>query len=198
MPQALLQKRMSAFSRKLQMFIIVLLASFSFQVTAAVNVDHPLPMVSIQKGGELVISGKKIKYQNWQSGQLTGKVYMIQHMAGRSSAKALNEPMIDRIKAAKFDRNMYQTVTVVNTDDAIWGTGGIVKGKLEDSKQEFPWSMMVLDKDGVAKSQWQLEKKSSAIIVVDKANQVRWVKDGELNQQEQLQVMQLLKQLIQE
>lgn len=198
MSQMCSQKKPAVFSRVLQMAIMALLVTFSLQVTASVNLDKPLPLVSIQKGGVLVISGKKIKYQNWQSDQLTGKVYMIQHMAGRSSAKALNEPMIDRIKAAKFDKSKYQTVTVVNTDDAIWGTGGIVKGKLEDSKQEFPWSMMVLDKEGVAKSQWQLEKKSSAIIVVDKANQVRWMKDGELSEQEQLQVMQLLQQLIME
>lgn len=198
MSQMCSQKYPAVFSRVLQMAIMALLVTFSLQVTASVNIDKPLPLVSIQKGGELIVSDQKIQYQNWQSDQLTGKVYMIQHMAGRSSAKALNEPMIDRIKAAKFDRDMYQTVTVVNTDDAIWGTGGIVKGKLEDSKQEFPWSMMVLDKEGVAKSQWQLEKKSSAIIVVDKANQVRWIKDGELSEQEKLQVMQLLQQLIME
>ncbi len=171
------------------------IALFSSQASAQISVDQALPKVSIEKDGELMLKDSKVQYQSWNSDQLTGKVYLIQHMAGRSSAKEINDPLIERIKMAGFDREKYSTVTVVNTDDAIWGTSGFVSSKLEGNKEKYPWSIMVLDKEGVARDIWQLEKKSSAIIVLDQNQQVRWFKDGKLSEQEQRQVMQLLEQL---
>ncbi|WP_417596861.1 YtfJ family protein [Oceanospirillum sp.] len=175
---------------------LMLILGMSWQSYAAVVAETSLPAVSVKDGGELVLNADKIDYRAWQSQQLTGKVYVIQHIAGRSSAKALNAPLIDRIKAENLPKDRYQTVTVVNTDDAIWGTGGIVKGKLESSKKEFPWSMMVLDKEGVALSVWGLKEKSSAVIVVDTENRVRWVKDGALTDHEQQEVMALIRRLL--
>ncbi len=184
------------FSMMLKSVFLSLSLGISWQSYAAVVAETSLPAVSVQDGGELVLNADNIDYSPWKSQQLTGKVYVIQHIAGRSSAKALNAPLIDRIKAANLPKDRYQTVTIVNTDDAIWGTGGIVKGKLESSKEEFPWSMMVLDNEGVARSAWDLEEKSSAIIVVDTENRVRWVKDGALNDHEQQEVMTLIRRLL--
>ena len=95
-----------------------------------------------------MLKEKEISYQPWQSKVLTGKVFLIQHIAGRSSAKELNAPMIEAIKAAKLPHDKYQTVTIINSNDAIWGTSGFVKSSAEDSKKEFPWSAMVLDARG--------------------------------------------------
>jgi len=192
-----LNKQITQWMSFVQIGFFALFASLAFQATASVVTGAALPAVSIQSSGELVLSGDSIGYSPWRSQQLTGKVYVIQHIAGRSSAKALNAPLIERIKAANLPQAHYQTVTIVNTDDAIWGTGGIVKGKLESSKEEFPWSMMVLDKDGVARSAWDLDEGSSAIIVVDGDNRVRWMKDGVLNEQEQQSVMDLVQELLQ-
>lgn len=175
---------------------LALMLTASWQSYASVAPDAPLPAVSVLAGGELVLTSGDIQYNPWQSQQLTGKVYVIQHIAGRTSAKELNAPLIDRIKAAELPKDRYQTVTVVNTDDAIWGTGGIVTRKLESSKAEFPWSMMVLDKEGASRSSWGLKEKSSAIIVVDARNRVRWIKDGALNDQEQQDVMNLIQALL--
>ena len=177
--------------------LLTLMLSLSWQAHASVTPDAPLPTVKVQDGGELMLNSGDIEYSPWQSQQLTGKVYVIQHIAGRTSAKELNAPLIDRIKAAELPKDRYQTVTVVNTDDAIWGTGGIVKGKLESSKEEFPWSMMVLDEEGIVRSTWNLTEESSAIIVVDKENRVRWMKDGPLSDQEQQDVMALIERLLQ-
>lgn len=195
---ALLKNNLQAKSKLLtRSALLTLMLSLSWQSHASVTPDAPLPTVKVQDGGELVLKSGDIEYSPWQSQQLTGKVYVIQHIAGRTSAKELNAPLIDRIKAAELPKDRYQTVTVVNTDDAIWGTGGIVKGKLESSKEEFPWSMMVLDEEGIARSTWNLTEESSAIIVVDKENRVRWIKDGPLSDQEQQDVMALIERLLQ-
>lgn len=183
-------------SRLFRYALASLLMILSVSAYASVTTDATLPSVSVMDGGELVLQSGDIHYTPWQSQQLTGRVYVIQHMAGRTSAKELNAPLIDRIKAAELPKDRYQTVTVVNTDDAIWGTGGIVKGKLESSKEEFPWSVMVLDQEGIARSVWDLQEESSAIIVVDAENRVRWMKDGALNDQEQQEVMDLIQTLL--
>ena len=73
---------------------------------------------------------------------------MIQHIAGRSSAKDMNDPLIEAIKKAKLPHDRYQTTTIVNTDDALMGTAMFVRSSIEDSKKEFPWSQFIVDSDG--------------------------------------------------
>lgn len=46
--------------------------------------------------------------------------------------------MIEAIKKARLPHDSYQTVTIINSNDAIWGTSGFVKSSAEDSKKEFP------------------------------------------------------------
>ena len=153
---------------------------------------NPVPPVTVSDKGELVLNGKDIGYQPWQSKMLTGKVFLVQHIAGRSSAKALNAPMIEAIKAAKLPRDKYQTVTIINSNDAIWGTSGFVKRSAEESKQEFPWSAMVLDAKGMARNAWDLTPESSAIILLDKEGKVLFVKDGQLDANNIATVMGLI------
>ncbi|TNJ25413.1 YtfJ family protein [Aeromonas sobria] len=154
---------------------------------------NPVPLVNVSDQGELVLNGKDIGYQPWQSKALTGKVFMIQHIAGRSSAKELNAPMIEAIKAAKLPQDKYQTVTIINSNDAIWGTSGFVKSSAEDSKKEFPWSAMVLDAKGMARNAWDLTPESSAIILLDKEGKVLFAKDGPLDANNITTVMGLIK-----
>lgn len=153
----------------------------------------PLPLVKVSDKGELVLNGKEVSYQSWQSSALTGKVFLVQHIAGRSSAKELNAPMIEAIKAAKLPHDQYQTVTVINSNDAIWGTSGFVKSSAESSKQEFPWSSIVLDAKGMARNAWGLNPESSAIVLLGKDGKVLFAKDGQLAPADIDKVMALIK-----
>lgn len=63
----------------------------------------------------------------------------------------------------------------------MWGTGSFVKSSAEDSKKEFSWSSLVLDKNGVASKAWQLEPQSSIIIILNKSSKVVFVNDGVLS-----------------
>lgn len=48
----------------------------------------PVTPIYIQDGGELLLNADdEIHYQKWNSTQLTGKVRIIQYIAGRKSAK---------------------------------------------------------------------------------------------------------------
>ncbi|WP_034944496.1 YtfJ family protein [Erwinia oleae] len=152
--------------------------------------------VGIADKGELIYQQETFRYKSWNSAQLPGKVRVIQHIAGRSSAKEKNAALIEAIKAAKLPRDRYQTTTLVNTDDAIPGTGMFVRSSIESNKKQFPWSQFIVDDNGVAKKAWKLENGGSAIIVLDNNGEVRFAKDGALSQQEVDNVMALLHQLL--
>lgn len=153
--------------------------------------------LGIADKGELIYSQDKFHYQPWNSAQLPGKVRVIQHIAGRSSAKEKNAALIEAIKAAQFPHDRYQTTTIVNTDDALPGTGMFVRSSIESNKKQFPWSQFIVDGNGVAKNAWKLENGGSAIVVLDKEGKVRFAKDGALTQDEVKQVTALVRQLLQ-
>lgn len=67
-----------------------------------------------------------------------GKVRVLQHIAGRTSAKEKNATLIEAIKSAKLPHDRYQTTTIVNTDDAIPGSGMFVRSSLESNKKLYP------------------------------------------------------------
>ncbi|MEO3991959.1 YtfJ family protein [Pseudocitrobacter cyperus] len=155
-----------------------------------------VPAVGVADRGELILDNDKFSYKSWNSAQLPGKVRVVQHIAGRTSAKEKNAGLIEAIKAANLPHDRYQTTTIVNTDDAIPGTGMFVRNSLESNKKLFPWSQIIVDSNGVVRKAWQLEEESSAIAVLDKDGRVKWAKDGALTQDEVQQVIALLHTLL--
>lgn len=169
-------------------------------ITSAHNLvtGQRLAPIGIEDKGELNLLDKNFSYTKWNSAKLPGKVRVVQHMAGRSSAKEMNAPLVSAIRAANLPRQDYQTTTIVNTDDAIIGTGMFVSRSIEGGKEEFPWSQVIVDSRGIAKKAWQLEAKSSAIIVLDKNGMIRFVKEGALTSEEIQKVTDMLHQLVKE
>ncbi|AFJ48604.1 YtfJ family protein [Shimwellia blattae] len=158
--------------------------------------NQRVPPVGIADKGELLLDNGNFSYRPWNSAQLAGKVRVIQHIAGRSSAKEENAALIEAIKSAQLPHDRYQTTTIVNTDDAIMGTGMFVRSSIEGSKKQYPWSQFIVDSQGVAKQKWQLKSGGSAIVVLDNSGRVQFVKDGPLSGPEVQQVMTLLRKLL--
>ncbi|WP_337013505.1 YtfJ family protein [Pantoea sp. AS142] len=155
-----------------------------------------VPAVGVNDKGELLLQQEKFSYKNWNSAQLSGKIRVIQHIAGRSSAKQMNAALIEAIKAAKLPHDRYQTTTIINTDDAIPGTGMFVRSSVETNKQQYQWSQFVVDSKGNVQRAWQLQPGSSAIVVLDKQGKVKFVKDGPLTQNEVTKVIALVTSLL--
>ena len=151
-----------------------------------------LPAVSVSSKGELVETDGKIKAQPWSTASLAGRVRVVQHMAGRSAAKELNEALIEALKKAEFPKDRYQTTTIINLNDAMIGTSGIVASKAESGKKEFPWSCVVLDAKGDVRKAWGLDKSSSAIAVLNADGEVLFFKDGALSADEVTKVITLV------
>ncbi|MCW8336243.1 YtfJ family protein [Vibrio paucivorans] len=179
---------------KHKLLIATLLACSPLTVLAHnLSIGQTVPDVKVDKYGEILISGDDTTYQGWSNAEMLGKVRVIQAIAGRSSSKEMNAPLMQAITAAKFSESDYQTTTIINQDDAMWGTGSFVKSSAEDSKQEFPWSSMVLDESGVVASSWGLQEESSAIVVQDKQGKVLFVHEGALDDAQIASVLELVK-----
>ncbi|MDB1122290.1 YtfJ family protein [Vibrio algarum] len=157
-----------------------------------ISLETTVPNVVIAKHGEIFVENENIVYKEWDSSSLPNKVRVVQAIAGRTSAKKMNADLMTAITASKFPANQYQTTTIINQDDAIWGTGSFVKSSAEDTKAEFPWSSIILDKDGSVAKSWQLQEESSAIIVLNKDGNVLFVKEGILTKDEIDQVINLV------
>ena len=80
-------------------------------MASAHNIENGqrVPAVGITDRGELILDNDKFSYKAWNSAQLPGKVRVVQHLAGRSSAKEKNASMIEAIKSANLPHDRYQT-----------------------------------------------------------------------------------------
>ena len=155
-----------------------------------------VPPVGVADRGELMFDNDEFSYKKWNSAQLAGKVRVVQHIAGRTSAKEKNAALVEAIKSANLPHDKYQTTTIINTDDAIPGTSMFVRSSIESNKKLYPWSQFIVDSDGLVRQSWHLAEKGSAVVVLDKEGRVQWVKDGSLTPQEVQQVIALLHKLL--
>ncbi|MCK3657613.1 hypothetical protein A4G18_02525 [Pasteurellaceae bacterium Pebbles2] len=183
--------------KTIKLLLALSLSAFS-GLTFAHNIqlNGALPQVAVTKDGEMKLSGGEVKYQTWNSAQLAGKVRIVHHFAGRTAAKEKNEALINAIKSAGFDRNKYQTTSIINADDAVIATGVFVKNSAEKGKKENPHSQVVLDQQSAVKNAWQLKEKDSAVIVLDNAGKVRFVSEGKLSSTQVTEVINLVAKLI--
>lgn len=185
---------------RIMLSMVLLLMAAGAASAADITVGEKLPEVSVEDKGMLVperevVDGKyvfkeggRIDYRPWSSSELTGKIRTVYHLAARIGIDNVNSHYIDAIIAADLAEHgpdaKYQTVTVLNTDDALWGTTGLAHSRMEDSQKEFPYAGYVIDAEGKALEAWGLEPKNSAVIVVDEEGKVLFYKEGKLTDAE--------------
>jgi len=169
--------------KKILTAMTLLLASFSV-LSHNLALGERLPNVTITDKGYVGLVNGEFGYREWSTNELQNKVILIQHIAGRTSAKLLNKPMIDKLKKLKFPIDKYNTATLVNLNDVGWFPGAIVVSQVGLNKVAFPDAIFVLDQNGDMRNEWGLSSGSSAIILLDKEGKILYVKDGEMNSEE--------------
>ncbi|WP_277986664.1 YtfJ family protein, partial [Serratia marcescens] len=63
---------------------------------------RPVAPIAIADRGELLLRNGDFSYRPWNSAKLVGKVRVIQYIAGRTSAKKKNSPLINAVKDANL------------------------------------------------------------------------------------------------
>jgi len=175
----------------------VLLASLLIPLAQASEIvpGDRLPDLGIAEKGELVLSGDEVGYRNWTYPQQPGKVHVLQYMAATRAASDINKPFTDKMKT-DLPQGAFLSTTILNLDEAMWGTAGFVVSELKSNKKEFPNAILVADEDGVGLSKWQLEKENSAVIVTDPQGVVRYFKQGAMSAEEIESTLALVLQYI--
>ena len=171
--------------------------SASVALADGIVVGQKLPPLTIEDEGQMVFDyemvdgamtfkkGSKIKHKTFNSGELNGTVRSIYHLAARSGVDGINQPYIDALTAANLPQyapdSPYKTITILNTDDALWGSSGVAIGMFEGSQKKLAHDYYVVDKKGRALEAWGLEPKTSAVMVLDRDGTVLFFKEGKLS-----------------
>lgn len=169
---------MSSISKWAIRLLALLLAAPVF--ASGIEVGARLPDLAIDDRGELVLAGDDLDFQPWHYPQQPGKVHIVQYMAATSAAGDMNKPFRDRL-STDLPQGMFRTTTILNMDDAIWGTGGFVMSELKSNKRRFPDAVIVVDEDGVGIGRWQLKRDNSAVMVVDAQGTVLYFHQGAMS-----------------
>jgi len=175
-------------------FLLVSLWVPLWASAATIELGKPLPPVVISDRGELLLVDGKPQYPSWNSSSLHGKLVVLQHMAARLTAKSQMQAFNDEMEKRAYPPERVLVAVVVNLDDALWGTTGLVESELTGNKKKHPQSNIVPDKNGVARSAWQLEEKSAALVLLDTDGTVLFFKQGKPTRAERNRVFQLIEQ----
>ena len=146
---------------------------------------------------KLNLEEEQISYVPLNSSELRGKVFTIYNLVGTRSAASLNDSFIDRHLEEQFDLlpgKPLQTFNIINVDDALFSTSGIVQRTVEVRKRKYVVPGFALDKEGVIQNAWRLAPERSAVIILNRFGKVVFFRDGQLTQVEIDRAIQLIKQ----
>jgi len=170
---------------------------FSLSVAAtqagAIVVGEPLPAVQIVENGECVVGGHDTSYVPWQSDSLRGKVHVLEHVAARAKIDDIHKPFFEDLAKAGFSQGQLEITKIVNSDDAIWGTSGLVEGEVSKQKLKTPDVRLVVDARGRGQQSWSLARKNAALFIIDKEGLVLFFKEGELRDDEIRELIGLIR-----
>lgn len=150
---------------------------------AAPIVEQPFPPLVISERGEMTLTGDDVGYRPWSGEIPTDTIQVIQYFAGTNAASETYKPLTDALRET-YPSGSYGVTTIVNLDDAMWGTSGIVASTLENNKRKYPDSTFVLDENGDGKKGWELGKKGAGLIIIDPKGIVRYFTRSALSEEE--------------
>lgn len=150
--------------------------------SSALEMGGQLPPLDIPSRGELKLDGDDVRFEPWSSKQMIeGRPALVFHLAARMSSDAIIAPLKERLDNGDYAPDSFQSISVVNLDDALWGTQGLVTSELAKNKRAHPQAVLVADDDGRGLKAWSLKPKSVAVILLDANGSIRLLKEGKLS-----------------
>lgn len=160
---------------------LLLASSFSM----ALELGGKLPPLDVPSRGELVLKGDDISFTPWTSATIvTGSPALIFHMPARMSSDAAIAPLRARLEAGNYEADSFQSISVVNLDDALWGTSGLVAGELAKNKRAHPQAVLVADDASRGLAAWNLKPRSIAVILLSAEGKITYLKEGRLSEKD--------------
>jgi YtfJ family uncharacterized protein len=179
-----------------RLFLFAIALSFPFaQATAEVITGKPLPPLTIEARGELLLEQGEYRFTPWQLPGGLGKPHIVQYMPGTMKARDQTRPFTDALEE-QIPYDKIHMTSVINLDQAMWGTTGFVIGKLESNKERYPASTIVLDEEGLGQQAWALSPKQAVVVILDAGGSVLFFKEGAFSEQDIEETLSLLRQMI--
>ncbi len=200
--------------QKLSVFLqLVPLLFVAVNIHAAdISIGKKLPDITIKdlglmtfdyvvKDGQMVCKKDcEPAYRGWSTAELQGKVSILFHLAARMGTYKMNRDLLYAIAEAGFPDKLpdapCKVITILNTDDAIWGTSDIARNKFIKLQKKFPHYLHIIDEEGIALQNWSLTEKGSSVLITDKNGTVVFFKEGTLNTTERETALTKIKQLL--
>lgn len=157
------------------------------------SLNETLPELTIDDKGELLLKGGEFSYGSWTAGGNRGEVQVLQYIPGTLGGKKLFKSFTDMLKV-EFPTGSLQVTTIINMDDAMWGTSGMINSEIQTNKEKFPSSTFVLDKEGIGNKVWELGKKGAVLAVIDKTGSVIYLTREAISEQGVIAAMAIVKE----
>lgn len=151
---------------------------------SALDIEAPLPTLTIKNSGEIILDKGKAKFVSWSSGQLDNTINLVQVLAASQQAADLNRPYLDKFGKQFESNKSVNTTTVVVSNNIPSLLGGFVKRELKKNKKAHPHAIMINDKKGLTRDVWQLPNTEAILILIDSNGVVKKYHEGELAESE--------------
>ena len=92
--------------------LVLLALHMPAALSQAPQLEHPLPALTIEDRGEILLQGNDFTYDSWSSETSPNGVHVLQYLAATRTASKLFEPLTDGLQAS-FDRNDYHVTTII-------------------------------------------------------------------------------------
>ena len=178
----------------IRLFIFSLALVSLPSLASEVTVGAPLTPLAISDTGELLYDGEDFSYQDWELPTAgIGKPHILQYLAATTKARDQTQAFTDALEE-NFPTGTFHVTTVLNLDQALWGTSGFVKSSVRSNKKKYPQSTIVLDEDGIGQATWTLAPKDAAVIIMDAGGTVLYFQEGVMDDAEIETTLELLRQ----
>ncbi len=151
-------------------------------LAADITPGEPLPDLTITEKGECVLRGEETAFVPWSTGDLNNKIQVVEYVAARAGIDKVHEDFYAALET-EFDPETIGVTKLINSDDAMWGTSGLVVGEVKKNKQQKPEHRLVVDAEGLGLEQWGLEEKTANLIVLDAEGRVLLFEDEAMSEQ---------------
>ncbi|MBD2858530.1 hypothetical protein IB286_05860 [Spongiibacter sp. KMU-158] len=183
--------------KQLQKFFLIASLGFSSLSVLALEQGQKLPELAVDNKGEFVLNGDKVDYRPWNSNQITtGRPALVFHLPPRLSTESMINPLRDRLEAENYAEGAFQSVTVINLKEAMWGTSGMILSRLSEDKTKHPSATFVIDDQNRGVKAWDVGARDVVVALVNTEGTITHLHTGELSADDVNTIMSLLNEQI--
>lgn len=145
--------------------VLLVSAAWAPIAEAVITIGEPLPAVSIDDGGRILLEEDDYTTEPWSwSGAGNGRVQVLQYVPGTRKGGGMYDPLTERMQQ-ELDIRRYHVTAMVNLDASSGFTKPFVRSAVVDEQRVFTRATMVLDEDGVGLAVWELSEQAVFVVM---------------------------------